>query len=152
MEKYIKKASKDCIIPKHHTSNMYARNILNGLNDKDDSMPSKADDVEDYMKERINHDDELDGMSLKQIRQRYIKRHQKSRKHSRALGYSDRNIGALRQATSSFNDRVNIIDPNASTPLPPRPMNLIIQQTIRQDENSDIERILDVLKQMRNVF
>lgn len=151
MEKFIKKASKDSIIPKHATSNLYARNILNGLNDKDDSMPSKADDVEDYMKERINHDDQLDGMSLKQIRQHHKERYQKSRRHSRALGYSTQNIGALRQATSSFNDRVNIIDPNASS-LPPRPMNLIVQQTIRQDENSDIERILDVLKQMRNVF
>ena len=151
MEKFIKKASKDCIIKKHHVSNMYARNVMNGMNDKDDSEPSKADEVEHYMKERINHDDELDGMSLKQIRQRYIKRHQKSRKHSRALGYSDINIGNLRQANASYFNRVNLIDPNASS-LPPRPLNVILQQTIRGEEKDDIERVLDVLKKMRGVF
>ena len=147
MEKFIKNATKDSVIPKHHTSNLYARNVMNGMNDKDDSQPSKQDEVTQYMREQPHRDEEISGMSLKQIRQRYRKRHQKSRIHSRALGYSSQNIGNLRQANKAYVDRTNLIDPNASS-IPPRPINLILQQQIRNDEN-DIDRVLDILRKIR---
>lgn len=65
-----------------------------------------------YAGDRRHRDTKLQGLSLRQIRSRHRRVYAKNRKTSSVLGYNKANIDMLKTANASFNDRLNIINPD----------------------------------------
>ena len=144
MDKFIHKNTVDFTFKKHHTSNLYARNVLEDWSPSDDKNNlSKADEVKDFIKEERHRDEELSGMSLREINNHWKKYYQKSRRHSRALGFSDRNIGMLKDANQNYVNKINLIQPAGSEK--PLPLYLDEEGLPTDQTYNDITRVLDVL-------